>query len=136
MNIDSENYAIAVEKLVRLASSDTGGSRAAAQVVLSAYNGGEWQLDITEEIAKVDYAFLDATFYDGNELPGRDMSQIPHPFVVESMDLLKGLSVEQKTKVHFIHFNHTNPLLNEKSKEYKATLESGFQIAEEGKIYQ
>ena len=40
-----------------------------------------WNRSITEEISLVDYALLDATFFDGNELPGRDMADIPHPFV-------------------------------------------------------
>ena len=33
-------------------------------------------------ISRVDIALLDGTFFDANELPGRDMSEIPHPFVV------------------------------------------------------
>ena len=37
-------------------------------------------------LQKVDYAFLDATFYKNGELK-RDMSEIPHPFVEESMEL-------------------------------------------------
>lgn len=41
-------YAASVAKLVQLAMGDCSGSRAAAQVVLSAYNGNEWQLDITD----------------------------------------------------------------------------------------
>ena len=52
---------------------------------------------------------LDATF-DGNELPGRDMADIPHPFVLESMELFSELSAADKAKVWFIHLNHTNPL--------------------------
>ena len=69
-----------------------------------------WQKDIFTEIEKNDHLFLDATFFDGTELPGRDMNQIPHPFVVESMQLFAKLSSEEKQKIHFIHFNHTNPL--------------------------
>lgn len=42
------SYAAGVAKLVQLAMGDCGGSRAAAQVVLSAYNGDEWQLDVTD----------------------------------------------------------------------------------------
>lgn len=94
----------------------------------------KWELNIAEEIQRVDYAFLDATFFDGNELPGRDMSQIPHPFVKESLELFKGLSSNERAKVHFIHFNHTNPLLNEKSDEMKQVMESGFKVAKEGMI--
>lgn len=94
----------------------------------------KWELNIVEEIKKVDYAFLDATFFDGNELPGRDMSQIPHPFVKESLELFKELTDNEKAKVHFIHFNHTNPLLNDNSDEMKQLLDNGFRVAKEGMI--
>jgi len=94
----------------------------------------EWQTSIIKEIQKVDYAFLDATFYDGNELNNRDMSEIPHPFVVESMALLKDLSPEDKSKVYFIHFNHTNPLIDESSPEYASVLKNGFKVAEIGQM--
>lgn len=96
----------------------------------------KWDKDIIEEIKKVDYAFLDGTFYDGNELPGRDMKEIPHPFVVESMELFKDLSAEDKAKIHFIHFNHTNPLLNKNSKEYKEVIKRGFNIANFGDVFE
>ena len=36
-------------------------------------------------------AFLDATFFDDNELPGRDMSEIPHPRMVETMEVFDNL---------------------------------------------
>ena len=62
------------------------------------------------------------------------MSQIPHPFVKESMDLLEDLSSYNKRKVHFIHLNHTNPLLIKDSDEQKEVREKGFNIAEEGQI--
>ncbi|MCB0737704.1 MAG: pyrroloquinoline quinone biosynthesis protein PqqB [Bacteroidetes bacterium] len=95
----------------------------------------KWNRDFAQEIQKVDYAFIDATFFGDGELPGRDMSQIPHPFVEESMALLKNLSSEERAKVHFIHLNHTNPLLNEKSPEYKKVLAAGFKVALEGGVY-
>jgi len=37
--------------------------------------------------------------------------------------------------VHFIHFNHTNPVLNPKSTAYKEVLTKGFHIADEGKSF-
>ena len=90
-----------------------------------------WNRSIVQEIAKVDYAFLDATFYDSNELPGRDMSEIPHPFVEESIGLFKDLPNSEKAKVHFIHFNHTNPLILD-SPERKQVEELGFRVTFEG----
>ena len=93
----------------------------------------KWESDISDLIQKVDYAFLDATFYKNGELK-RDMSEIPHPFVEESMDLFSQLSEKDKQKVHFIHFNHTNPLLIEGSAAQKEVFEKGFNLAKEGEI--
>jgi pyrroloquinoline quinone biosynthesis protein B len=93
----------------------------------------KWETNITELIKKVDYAFLDATFYKNGELK-RDMSEIPHPFAEESMDLFSKLSDTDKQKVHFIHFNHTNPLLIGGSKAQKEVFEKGFNLAKEGQI--
>ncbi|MEX0359819.1 MAG: MBL fold metallo-hydrolase, partial [Allomuricauda sp.] len=90
----------------------------------------KWQENIIEEIHKVDYAFLDATFFDGMEINNRDISEIPHPFVIESMELFARLPAAEKAKIHFIHFNHTNPLLKAESAARKTVLEKGFQIAD------
>ncbi|MEO9885719.1 MAG: MBL fold metallo-hydrolase [Balneola sp.] len=90
-----------------------------------------WDRSIVEEISKVDYAFVDATFFDQNELPGRDISKIPHPFVEESMELFKNLTVSEKAKIHFIHFNHTNPLILD-SAERKKVNDLGLKVAFEG----
>ena len=70
-------------------------------------------LNIVEEIAVVDFAFIDGTFYDEEEINYRDISEIPHPFIIESIELLKKLSPKEKNKVYFIHLNHTNPALDE-----------------------
>ena len=90
-----------------------------------------WERNIVEEIAKVDVAFLDATFFDSNELPGRDMSQIPHPFVEESIALFGKLPDSEKAKITFIHFNHTNPLILNSME--RAQIENmGYKVAFEG----
>ena len=88
--------------------------------------------NILERIQLVDYALIDATFYDNNELPGRDMSKIPHPFVVETMATLSLLPREQREKVWFIHMNHTNPLLNSNSDQAQEVRAQGFNIASTG----
>jgi pyrroloquinoline quinone biosynthesis protein B len=91
-----------------------------------------WHRSLAEEIAAVDIAFLDATFFADGELPNRDMSKIPHPFVSETMDLLADLPPAERQKVHFIHFNHTNPLLQTKSPAQLEVAERGFKVAFEG----
>jgi pyrroloquinoline quinone biosynthesis protein B len=92
----------------------------------------QWQTDLASIIKDVDYALIDATFYADGELPGRDMSKIQHPFVVETMDLLKDLPAGERNKVWFIHINHTNPLLNVDSAESQVVRSRGFNIAVEG----
>lgn len=94
----------------------------------------KWDRDIIGMIKDVNYAFLDATFYDGAELPNRDMSEVPHPFVEESMKLFDELPAEEKDKIYFIHFNHTNPLLND-SPQKQEVEERGYHIAEFGQVF-
>ncbi|MDY7092893.1 MAG: MBL fold metallo-hydrolase [Acidobacteriota bacterium] len=83
---------------------------------------------------RIDRAYIDATFYHPDELPGRDMSEIPHPYVPETMALLQSLPPEDKAKVHFIHFNHTNPLLDPESEAAEEVRERGFEVAREGDV--
>ena len=92
----------------------------------------KWNVSIVESIKNVDYAFLDGTFYDQKEINNRDMSEIPHPFVIESMKLFDDLEIKHKNKIYFIHLNHTNPLLNSNSKEYKHVVSNGYNVAKEG----
>lgn len=73
-----------------------------------------WDKDIVEEVKDVDYAFLDATFFKDGEV-NRSMEEIPHPFVVETLNLFKNESDELKNKIYFIHFNHTNISLQDKN---------------------
>lgn len=96
----------------------------------------EWEqtsdLRIEDIVEQVDYAFIDATFYDDFELPGRDMSLIPHPRVTQSMDLLAHLPGEQKAGVRFIHYNHTNPIRFTGSEQSESVRARGFNVAREG----
>jgi len=96
----------------------------------------KWEIDVVALIKKVDYAFVDATFYNGEEINNRDISEIPHPFMIESMKKFKWLSKEEKAKVIFIHFNHTNPVLKEDSEATEAVLNNGFSIARRNDIFE
>lgn len=87
---------------------------------------------------------LDATFYDDNELPGRDMSKIPHPRVTTTMDLIDredrliaeaGGTDFLRPKTRFIHINHTNPLRYKSSPQYKEMTERGFKLAFRGEKF-
>lgn len=94
-----------------------------------------WKKSIIEEVKKVDYAFLDATFFNQKEVK-RAMTEVPHPFINETIDLFKNESLQTKNKVIFIHFNHTNPVLQENSKERKEIEKLGFRFASEGENYE
>ncbi len=96
----------------------------------------KWDKDIVEEIKKVDYAFLDATFYSGKELKNRDISEIPHPFIIESLEKFKKLNLKERNKVIFIHFNHTNPVIDLNSKEAKNVISQGFMIGQINEKYE
>ena len=88
---------------------------------------GKWDRDVRAEVAGVDVAFLDATFFSGAELPNRAQGEVPHPPVVRSMELLEGLG----DRVRWIHLNHTNPLLGDPS----PSEDRGFRVAREGEEF-
>jgi pyrroloquinoline quinone biosynthesis protein B len=90
----------------------------------------KWNNSIIELIKNVDYAFLDGTFYDEKEVNNRDISEIPHPFIIESLKLFNPLDESEKNKIYFIHLNHTNPLLNSDSSEYNRVIREGFNVAD------
>ena len=92
----------------------------------------KWDKSIKNLITEVDYAFLDGTFYDSKEINNRDISEIPHPFIIESLELFKDLKESDRNKIYYIHLNHTNPLLNFESKEYQHVVSNGYNVAVEG----
>lgn len=92
----------------------------------------KWTVTIDSLLQQVDVAFLDATFFDGSELPGRNLSEIPHPTVRETMERAQSWPHSVRQKVHLIHFNHTNPLLQEGSIAYKNLAAFGFQLSRVG----
>jgi len=93
-----------------------------------------WRNSIVDEVKSVDYAFLDATFFSGDEI-NRSMKETPHPFVLETIDIFMDEDLGTKNKIHFIHFNHTNPLLNQKINLRDSILKLGFNFAKFGDKY-
>ena len=91
----------------------------------------EWEKSIVDEVKLVDYAFIDGTFYNGSEL-NRDMSEIPHPSIEETLELFSNQPLAEKNKIYFIHINHTNPILTNKNGVRDLILNAGFNIAEMG----
>ena len=95
-----------------------------------------WDRQIAEEVRQVDTALLDGTFFADGELPGRDMSKIPHPTVRSTMELLRDIVERGKTKVYFTHLNHSNPLVIPESDETRYVLKQGFYVAREGMLFE
>ena len=91
----------------------------------------EWKKSIIEEVKLVDYAFIDGTFYNGSEL-NRDMREIPHPSIEETLQLFSNQPLAERNKIYFIHINHTNPILTNKNGIKDLVEGLGFNIAERG----
>ena len=95
----------------------------------------KWDRDLSQLAKEFDFLLIDATFYDSKEI-NRDISEIPHPLVTETIDLLSGLNTENRSKVYFIHMNHTNMMLDPNSELSKLITSKGFNIARLGqKLY-
>jgi pyrroloquinoline quinone biosynthesis protein B len=93
-----------------------------------------WDQSIEKMIQSVDVAYLDGTFFENGEIPGRDMALIPHPFVSESIRRFSPLADSERKKIRFIHFNHTNPVLQPKSPATHKINQAGMAIAVEKEI--
>ena len=78
-----------------------------------------------------DFALIDRTVFSEDELPHRNMDEIPHPFIVESMETLFNLSTPHRNKVHFIHLNHSNPAIKKNSAAENHIRSKRFNIARE-----
>ena len=91
----------------------------------------EWKKSIIEEVKLVDYAFIDGTFYNGTEI-NRDMREIPHPSIEETLQLFSNQPVAERNKIYFIHINHTNPILTNKNGIRNLVEGLGFNIAQKG----
>lgn len=91
-----------------------------------------WDRRIEDTLAGTTACYLDGTFFDVNELPGRDMREIPHPFIVESLERFARLSPEARARVRFTHFNHTNRSALRGSAERRRIEAAGMHVAVTG----
>lgn len=91
----------------------------------------KWDSRIEDVIRTVDVAYLDGTFFDGDELPGRAMSEVPHPFIAESLARFAALPATERAKVVFMHLNHTNPAATPGSTAQFAIEKAGMRVAKE-----
>lgn len=81
-------------------------------------------------IERVDVAVLDATFYDENEVLGRLMAEVPHPYVVDTVARFR----EHRETTHFVlsHLNRSNPLCDPDSPASVWVRSEGFAVAWDG----
>lgn len=84
---------------------------------------------IEDVVREVDVAYLDGTFFQDGEVPGRAMDEIPHPFIVETLERFREASASERAKIRFIHLNRTNPALFGDSDERRRIEEEGFGVA-------
>lgn len=78
LTVTREDYREAVESLLPIALADTSGSRAAAQVLLSTYNGHNYHMDITD-LCVLDLAYVEKALI---VMRGRTLLSIePHSLI-------------------------------------------------------
>ncbi len=90
------DYSHSVKSLVKLAQGDTSGSRAAAQLLLSLYNGHNWHVDLTD-LCLLDHRYLlDAII----AIRGRvTLFKEPHDVIDNGSDVFRELE-EQWQHLH------------------------------------
>ncbi|PRP95103.1 Coenzyme PQQ synthesis protein B [Enhygromyxa salina] len=94
----------------------------------------KWELDIDAALDGVQLLLVDGTFHDGDELPGRDVSEIGHPLMVDTMERFAD-RLGPQFELWFIHLNHSNPTLDPRSPQRRELEQAGFVIAEVGREY-
>lgn len=86
--------------------------------------------EVESLIRSADVSLIDSTFYDNHELKNRDMTKIPHPRMVDTIERFTDIP----NKIIFTHFNHTNPVLDLYNMEHKHCISKGFRFADDGDI--
>ena len=82
-----------------------------------------------EIVAAHEVSLLDATFFSAEELPGREMREVPHPLVPKTLDFFSDLA--GKRRLILTHLNHTNPLTDPNSAATREVTHRGFEVAQE-----
>ena len=95
----------------------------------------QWDVDINNLIKNNDILLLDGTFYDATELQSRNIENVPHPFIKDSLKKFSLLEEVDRKKVYFTHLNHTNPANQTLSTERETIIQMGCDIAEDGMVF-
>jgi pyrroloquinoline quinone biosynthesis protein B len=111
-------------------SSDTVAvSIAGTLLYLPDIDGWDAWLEADQVIERHRVCLLDATFWDRDELPDRDLAEIPHPYVVDTIIRFAGPATGRR--MILTHLNHTNPLCDPDSPQAAVARDAGFEIANE-----
>jgi len=86
--------------------------------------------DAESVLGQHNYALIDATFTSTAELPGRNIAEIPHPFVTDTIERFAHLT--SSTSIVLTHINHSNPVADPSSTIAKKARARGFHIARDG----
>lgn len=96
LSVTESDYRDAVLRLVTVAQTDTSNARAAAQVLLSLYNGYEYHVDLTD-LGVLDYINLQAALI---AIRGRIfVSKEPHE-VIENGTRIFAVLVDEWSNLH------------------------------------
>lgn len=69
-----------------------------------------WDYPLPRMLAEVDVALLDGAFFSPDEIPGRNIAEIPHPLATDTAERAAAANPGSDCDVRLIHLNHTNPL--------------------------
>lgn len=89
-----------------------------------------WEYAIEQVVHEVDVSLLDGSFYSSDEIPGRNIEDIPHPLIPQTMDRLQ-TAVRGGARVVFTHLNNTNPA-HDDGVEAAEVRRRGFELARQG----
>lgn len=89
----------------------------------------KWTRPLDELLDGVDLLLVDGTFHARDELPGRNIAEIGHPLIVDTMDRLQARFDAGTLAVWFVHLNHSNPALEPDSASRRALEQRGFRVA-------
>ena len=82
-----------------------------------------------EELARHRVCLLDASFSSLTEIPGRDLTDIPHPLVSDTLERFGHMTTGRR--MILTHINHSNPISVANSPEADAVRDAGFEVAED-----
>lgn len=82
-----------------------------------------------EELERHRVSLLDATFATLDEVPGRDLAEIPHPLVGATLERFGHLASTRR--IILTHLNHSNPASETDSPTTRAIGAAGFEVADD-----